>query len=313
MQESFIYVAQTWWEWLIAGYLFLGGLAGMLLPIGYYYWIKEKNKPLNFAGGLGAFLAIVVGIGLLILDLGRPHNAFALFTSPRLNLHSWMTIGTYIIVLFAIFSGLYTIPFLPGLGLLKKKSVRTYVTTVGAIATFLGVATAAYTGFLLAAARGVQFWNNPLLPVLFITSGLSSGLCLYCAIVTPVISGVSPKLLEGVSKIRLQIQRLDAYVIIAELFMLLAYIDTSLWSQPGAAESARKLLYGSFALPFWIGVIVLGLIVPLIILVGYTLRRSEESKKVIFMSALAAWLILIGTFILRYLILAAGVVPVPLT
>lgn len=310
--EEYMFAGQEWWGWVIAGYLFLGGLAGLTLVIAYYYWVTEKNKIMSLAGGLASFVSIVVGIILLLIDLGRPRNVMAMFTSPKLNLHSWMTIGTYIIVLFTIFSGLYTLPFIPGLGLLRKRNLRKYITTVGGIAAFLGLATAAYTGFLLSAARGVQFWNNPLLPVLFLASAMSSGLCFYCALVAPVLLKTSPSFREAAVRIRLALQRLDAYVILGELFILFAYLNISLWSQPGASESARRLISGDLAGAFWIGVVIVGLIIPFIILVGYTLRRKEETTPVIVMSSLAGWLTLIGALILRYLILHAGVIPAPL-
>ncbi len=311
--EEFVFVGQEWWGWIIAGYLFLGGLAGLTLPIAYYYWVREKNRAMSLAGGLASFIAIVVGILLLIIDLGRPQNVMAMFTSPKLNLHSWMTIGTYIIVLFTIFSGLYTLPFIPGLGLLRKREYRKYITAIGGIAAFLGLATAAYTGFLLAAARGVQFWNTPLLPVLFVASAISSGLCLYCAVVSPILLKTSPSFREAAVRIRLELQRLDAYVIIGELFILFAYLNISLWGSPGARESALRLISGDLAAAFWIGVVIAGLIVPLLILLGYTLRRKEESTPVIIMSAIAGWLTLIGALLLRYLILHAGVIPTPIT
>lgn len=310
--EEFVFVSQDWWGWIIAGYLFLGGLAGLTITVAYYYWVREKNRAMSLAGGLTAFLSIVVGIILLIIDLGRPQNVMAMFNSPRLNLHSWMTIGTYIIVLFTVFSGLYTLPFIPGLGLLRKRKYRKYITVVGGIATFLGLATAAYTGFLLAASRGVQFWNTPLLPILFVASAMSTGLCIYCAIVSPILLKTTPSFRESAAKVRLEIQRLDAYVMVGELFILFAYLNVSLWGGPGASESAQRLISGDLAAAFWIGVVLIGLIIPLAILVGYTLRTREETTRVILLSAIAGWLTLIGALLLRYLVLHAGIIPAPL-
>ncbi|MEB3788879.1 MAG: polysulfide reductase NrfD [Desulfurococcales archaeon] len=309
--SEILFVRQEWWETIIAGYLFLGGLAGAIVPVAYYYWIKEKNKMLSLVGGISAFIGIVVGIFLLILDLGIPSHAIEMFISPRLNLGSWMTIGTYIIVLFTIFTGLYTIPFLPWFKIIGGKFTRKQITILGGIASILGLATAAYTGFLLGAAKGIQFWNTPILPILFVASATSSALCFYCAVAAPILLKLYPQFKDIAARVRLQLQRFDLYVMLGELFIIFVYLNIALWGLPGTRESALLLISGSLAPLFWIGVVLIGLVIPIIILWGYTLRIKDERQEVIIASAIAGWMVLIGAFILRYVILTAGVIAVP--
>ncbi len=309
---EFLFVRQDWWETLIAGYLFLGGLAGVIMPVAFYYWVRERNKMLSLIGGISAFIGIVVGIVLLLFDLGLPGNAMELFINSRINLGSWMTIGTYIIVLFTIFTGLYTLPFLPWIGITKGIFSTRQITILGAIASILGLATAAYTGFLLGAAKGIQFWNTPILPILFVASATSSALCFYCAVGAPILLKVYPEFHDIAARVRLELQRLDLYVMLGELFILFVYLNIALWGPPGIRESAKLLISGDLAALFWIGVVIIGLVIPILILWGYTLRIKEETKQVVYASALAGWLVLIGAFILRYVILTAGIIAVPL-
>ncbi len=311
--EAFLFVEQAWWEWIIAGYLFLGGLAGLAMAVAYYYWYKEGNKFIAGSGSVIAFASIVIGLLLLIIDLGRPKNVMALFTSPRLNLTSWMTIGTYIISAFTVVTGIFTLPFLPVVGARFTVALRRATIYLGALAAILGLATAAYTGFLLAAARGVQFWNTPLLPVLFLASALSSGLCVYCAIAAPILLWKAPGFREGAARVRLQLQRLDLYTMVFELFLIFALLAIALEGPPGAAESASRLVSGDLAGLFWAGAVFLGLLVPIFILYFYTLRKPGEDRNVVIASMIAGWLVLIGALILRYTILAAGVIPAPLS
>ncbi len=308
MNDGILFIWQHWWGNLIAGYLFLGGLSGLALPIAYYYWIKERNKVMNAAGSLIAFIGIIVGLILLVMDLKRPEKAYLALISPTLNWKSWMTIGTYIISLYTIFSGLYALPFV-----LRIPSPRftKYPTTIGAVATFLGVATAMYTGFLLGAAKSITFWNTPILPVLFVTSGLSAGLCIYCGI-SPILLKFSKGFEEHAARVRLQLQKMDVYSLIAELFLLFVYLDTAMWGDMGMREAAESILYGSLSYYFWILVVIVGMIIPLILLLGYTLRIKEETRSVVAVSVIAAILILIGSFTLRYVILKAGVIQVSL-
>ncbi len=308
MENGIILVWQHWWGSLIAGYLFLGGLAGLALPIAYYYWIKERNKVMSAVGSLIAFIGIILGLFLLVIDLKRPEKAYLALASPALNWKSWMTIGTYIISLYTIFSGLYALPFIVKV---PSPRVTKYPTVIGAIATFLGVATAVYTGFLLGAIKSITFWNTPILPVLFVVSGLSAGLCIYCA-VSPAVLRLSKGFEKHAARIRLQLQRLDAYSLMTELFLLFVYLDTAMWGDTGMKEAAKSILYGNLAPYFWILVVVVGTIIPLILLFGYTLRIKEESKTAIAISVIAAILILIGSFTLRYVILKAGVIQISL-
>lgn len=313
--DGVVFVGQDWWGWIIAGYLFLGGMAGASVPVAYYFWYRDGNKLVNYSGGIVAFLAMLVGVVLLVMDLGSPGNVMALATSPRLNLGSWMTIGTYIITLYMVATLAYTLQFAPNSsGLLARlKLARRNVTLLGLVTSALGLATAAYTGFLLAAARGVQFWNNPMLPVLFLASATSSGLCgTYCGIVAPILSWRVPQYKQVGTRVRLAIQRFEVYVLIGELFLLFAFLDIALWGPPGAAGPAREILYGSLAPAFWIGVVIIGIVLPLALLLGYTLRVKEENFKVELASALVGWAVVIGGLLLRFIVLDSGVIAVPL-
>ena len=310
-----IFVPQTWWEWVIAGYLFLGGMCGTAIPVAYYFWYKQQNRIVNLGAGFVSFIGMVIGILLLLIDLGRPQNVIHMFISPRLNLTSWMTIGTYIISIYTILAIYYAVHFTPRLskllGALRLK--HRSLTGLGLLTSFFGLSTAAYTGFLLSAAKGVQFWNNPILPILFITSGLSAGLGgVYCGIVSPILKWKMPEAAEKGTPVRLAIQRFETYVLLAELFILFAYLDIAKWSYPGSVKAADTILTGSLAPVFWIGVVLLGIIVPLIVLSGYTLRKHEETLNVEIASLICGWLVILGGLLLRYIILTAGVIPVPL-
>ncbi|MEB3756271.1 MAG: polysulfide reductase NrfD [Desulfurococcales archaeon] len=310
-----VFVPQTWWEWVIAGYLFLGGMCGTAIPVAYYFWHKQQNRIVNLGAGLVSFIGMVLGIILLVIDLGRPQNVIHMFISPRLNLTSWMTIGTYIISIYTILAIYYAIQFTPrlnnALGALKLKHGN--LKALGILTSFFGLSTAAYTGFLLSAAKGVQFWNNPILPILFITSGLSAGLGgTYCGIVSPILRWKMPEAAEKGTNVRIAIQKFESYVLLAELFILFAYLDIAKWSYPGSVKAADTILTGSLAPVFWIGVVILGIIIPFILLTGYTLRIREETLNVEIASFICGWLVIIGGLLLRYIILTAGVIPVPL-
>jgi formate-dependent nitrite reductase membrane component NrfD len=60
------------------------------------------------------------------------------------------------------------------------------------------------------------------------------------------------------------------------------------------------LLSGSFRLTFWVGAIVLGTVVPLLLGLADIKRPSYA------LSAVTAVLVLVGGFLVKYVIMAAG-------
>ena len=65
----------------------------------------------------------------------------------------------------------------------------------------------------------------------------------------------------------------------------------------GAAQSLALLLSGPFSLIFWVGAVAVGLVVPFILQVAA--RRPG-------LVAISAVLILVGGFLVKYVIIAAG-------
>ncbi len=309
--SDILFVEQSWWGWLIAGYLFLGGLAGVAVPVSFYIWYRYRSKRLSYGGGVVAFVAMIIGLLLLLLDLGRPQEVAALFFNPNINSSSWMTIGTYIIVIFTIVTALYIYPLIPWRMPLKAIFGENYIKTTGFIASIFGLTTAAYTGFLLSAAKGVQFWNTAILPILFLLSAASSGICgVYGGIVIPSYHFRNRNDSDSIGKIEIVLRRYELFLLLAELFVLFSYLNVSTWKGPGAVESVNRLITGDLSISFWIGVVLLGFLLPLALLLGYVLRKE---KVPIMFSVVMGASVVIGTFIMRYVILEAGVIPVPLS
>jgi Polysulphide reductase, NrfD len=158
----------------IAGYLFLGGLAGAssVVALG----AQLTGRP-GLARGAKAGAAVAAGLSLaaLVADLGRPTrflNMLRVFkpTSP-------MSVGTWILTAYA-----------PAAMAAAASDITGLLPAVGAAATgaaaLLGPAVASYTGVLLA-DTAVPAWHDAHreLPFLFVSSAATAaaGLGLACA------------------------------------------------------------------------------------------------------------------------------------
>jgi formate-dependent nitrite reductase membrane component NrfD len=74
-------------------------------------------------------------------------------------------------------------------------------------------------------------------------------------------------------------------------------------SRVEAAVSAQYLLAGGYAVAFWVGVVVIGIVAPLALLIW---KAAQHGKVTVSLGLLVAICLLIGGVVLRYAILAAG-------
>ena len=204
-------MGQQAWGWLIAVYLFLGGLgAGSFLIAAFFElrgWRYQKDFcPVALVGSTVSGPLVALGSLLLIFDLGagkmEPWRIFYMFTHPS----SVMTWGIWILTAFIPLAFAYgflelmeVMPFLKRLiskwvpSLITK--TRTYRRWVAAVGSVFAVATAVYTGVLLSiVGPAVPLWSQnvlpflglPMLPILFLVSAVSTGLGLAFDVTAPI-------------------------------------------------------------------------------------------------------------------------------
>jgi len=263
------------WELMIVWYFFLGGIAG-----GAYFTAAIAD---NFGGArdrgvaragylLSLPLVAVCGL-LLIADLGVPTR----FLNMMRTLKVWdpMSIGAWIVGAFGLFtfvSSVLSLSSSPSHAALRRK--------IGLVGIFFGFFLASYTGVLLSNSA-MPFWRDArLMGALFLASGASTGI----AAITLVLFLTGGSAGESWGKLK----HADRYSMLVELLLLAALIAAL-----GAA--ARPLISGHFATLFWGGLIGLGLLLPLALDLLGTRARA--------LGALAAALVLIGGFVLRYVVL----------
>lgn len=249
------------WGWLIAIYLFFGGLgAGSYLTS----FAAEKGllgdaSSLTRVGYYVSAPLVGLGAGLLIFDLGQGLHKPWLIIGMFLNYRSVMTWGIYIL------SAFIGVGLVMGFFAWKRWTPPAMLGKVGA---FLALSTCAYTGLLLAVVKAVPFWNFYLLPVLFLVSALSTGVSL-----TSILAHFEKgELKEG--------KGCQAHLILVglELALLTIFFKYILSGAKGpeAIASADKILHGSLSLYFWGILITLGLVGPFFLYI-YNLRKISRA------------------------------------
>ena len=160
------------------------------------------------------------------------------------------------------------------------------IKAIGILNMLLGAMLGIYTGILLSALGARPLWNSAILGLLFLVSGLSTA----AAFVHLVARNRTER--EFLAKA-------DNAFLTLELFLIGLFMIGLVTSTRVHIESARLLLAGPYAPVFWVFVIALGILIPLIV---QSLAVSHKVRH----TPVAPILVIAGGLILRFVIVAAG-------
>jgi len=276
--------------WKVIAYLFLAGVGGGASIIGTAFHLIRPEEEMAIRGGviLGAPL-VLLGCLLLLFDLGRPQAIFRGFTRPN---KAWISRGAIILTIFMILGGTQFATWIwPFEGLAEYPSLHLFLNVVTGI---FGILTVVYTGLLFDTTRSIPFWSTPILPLLFLVSGISTG----------ILSLVFLLLMVGPSNraaIHLLCQ-VDAFILVFEALVLFFYLH-GMHEVTAARASVRRVVRGDLSPAFWIGVVLVGLAIPFVIEV---FGGSET-----LLMGLASLCGLLGGVYVRYVVVT-GAVKAPL-
>jgi formate-dependent nitrite reductase membrane component NrfD len=280
------------WPVLIDVYFFLGGLAGGAFVIATIATLLDAGR-FRDVSRVGYYLALAALIPcpiILIVDLGVPvrfMNMMRTFnpTSP-MSMGAWALLGFSAC---AFLAALLTL--LEDTG--RARTLALPKTVVGVIGGFFGFFLAAYPGVLLSATAQPLWAGGHALGALFLAVGASTG----AAAIALILMLVGRPATDSVRTLR-------TMLVLSLLLQLVAVVVFVVSVQGSGSLAATRALAaltsGSFGLTFWLGAIVVGSVLPLLLGLVDLKRRSPG------LTALASVLVLIGGFLVKFVIVAAG-------
>ncbi len=277
---------EIWDPLLIGPFLWLAGIAGMG-AVAYVLLRQAKVDNLK-AFSWVLFISIVVALVFVVADLSRPWNLVnalttSFFTGQFGLFRSWMAVGIVLILVAMVLLFLAALRHTTNIKMLNAVVDAGWF---GVLLAAVGVLVMIYSGFLIAAAPGIPFWNTALIPVLWM---LSASVCAL-ALTEQMIHR------DDITKF---IIRAGSGLKVAELIAVLALVNLAIYGGSTAAKtSGWALVYGPLAPAFWVAV---GISTPLAI--GIVSWR-REIKPLLTAGATPA---LIGALMLRIVMLQAGV------
>jgi len=291
--DPFIHV----WGWEIPFYLFLGGLVAGIMIISGYFLFSKRYKETNCACytiPLVSLILLSLGILFLFLDLEHKFFVWRLYTTFKItspmSWGSWILILVYPVIIANLLMGppSYLVNRFPQLN-----KITTYINSrprliqnIGIGNMLLGGMLGIYTGVLLSTMGSRPLWNTSILWVLFLVSGLSSA----AAFVHMIAKNVSEREL---------LAKADNGFLVIELFVIILMLVGLSTSSQAQISAAQLLLGGPFTAQFWVFVVGMGIVIPLIV---QLLAVNHKIKH----TPIAPIMVIIGGLVLRFVIVAAG-------
>ncbi len=303
--------------------LWLAGMAGGAYLVGFLVdrLSGGANKRLfRLATYLGIPLA-VIGVILLIVDLGVPIRFWRLLTEFKLI--TAMSMGTWILMAWVIIAFILVALWWAERFVSEKtlRNMQRLTSLLAGINVVFAVLLMTYTGALLAISSQPLWAGTVILPSLFVVSAISTGvaiLIITALIATAITKGGWTELKLAINQVTgstdwaisnqtvRQLAKTLAVVIVIELVVLIGYaiwLGTS--GMVGAGEALSLLFTGVLAVPFWIGVVLLALLVPFGLLVA-NWGKEIESKVVWRAIVASSACVIVGGLILRAVMAIGG-------
>jgi formate-dependent nitrite reductase membrane component NrfD len=272
------YTRQT--EWIDRRGVFLwiafytGGLGGGLYLVSLFF---------NSLWGMlisWLIIAVIKG-GTHLIYLGKPLRAWRIISRPQT---SWLARGFLFVVAFVGFGAIQLL-----LSWQMSGSAAEIVFKV--LTGIMAFAVAIYTGFVLKNAKGVPFWNSALLPLLFILCGVLGGFGLSVVI---ALNGGGIDLARAEAGSR--------WLLAANILLIVIYLWRASLREAVGKQSVLEQINGSNSAAFWGGVVVLGIIVPVLITIA-SFAVNDLPSALLITGVICE---VIGGLALRYIVLKAG-------
>jgi formate-dependent nitrite reductase membrane component NrfD len=203
------------------------------------------NPETLIPGSLVSFLFLGITLSLLVYKLERPDRFLWVLTRPQWR--SWLTRGA---VTMAIYSGLLATVVLTQLIRGRPPNWLLSLTAVAAAASAL------YSAFLFNQAKGRDLWQSPVLPLHRLSHALVAGAAMLI-LIAPFSTSF-----RGFEDILIQI---FAAGLALNLLALGAEFN-SRHPTEDAEAAAALILTGRYRAHFWLGVFILGNLVPVLFL-----------------------------------------------
>ncbi len=275
------------WGWKVSTYLWTKSISAgafLLAAIAMGFGFVPNSFLFDSVAPLVALVFLGTTLALLVMDLKRPERFLFILLRPQWR--SWLVLGGYILGVYgALLMAWLLIPFM------RWQAFADAIMWAGAGFAILA---AIYSAFLFKQARGRVFWNSLLTPWHLLAQAIIAG-----AAALLIFGSLSALLLNaGIGSTTFRFLQYEligaltahAVLMFGEVFMPEENADKT--------RAARLIAKGIFSRWFWVGAVLVGTLLPVILL----LFGAENEV----LTTLGAVLALAGLLIWEHIWVQAG-------
>ncbi len=261
------------WGWKIAAYLWTKSISAgvMLIPAVCLILEPGLNRPItSIAAPILALIFLAATMALLIFDLKRPDRFFYLLTKP--NLKSWLVLGGYVLTLYGAALAAW---LLAGIFWRRIPQPLVWATAI------LAIASAGYSAFLFAQAKGRDLWQSRLffwhLIVQAIVAGAAAMTFLYFLMPSKSWDDIGPAVMT-------MFALLVSPIVNLAMILLEAFLPHR---NPESRLAAKNMVRGRLKVRFWGLAVGLGSVAPMLLFAFLSVTGAEALYLVIVPCVLA--------------------------
>lgn len=279
-----------WGLWITIDLSSIAMSAGAFALCAVVYLVGLKRfqpvaRTATYIGLIGYTMAVLC----LLLDIGRPDRFWHALV--YWNPHSVLWEVTMCVTLYLCVLSLETLPIIGQSPLMQKRlpkvaNLMTKVHHLAPVLAVVGLCLSMLHQSSLGATYGVlkarPFWYRPDLSVLFMFSAVLGGISL--TTLSSMVAGRLSKRLVVKDELLNTLAHVVGWALIGYLYFRFwdAFSMTYTYA-PGRTEGLNLVTQGPLSFNFWVGEILLGAVIPIVIL----LKKSWRSNPVLRMAALA--------------------------
>jgi formate-dependent nitrite reductase membrane component NrfD len=298
MAEHF--VQPPHWEYWIALYFFVAGIAGGAYTLATLLRIfgSSQDEPTARVAFIWAFPLCVLCAIFLTIDLGQPLRFWHMLvnTTPGaagLNFKAWspISIGSWALLLFSLFA---FVSFLEVLG--KRgtdRSVSGGMVIWNVLGSLVALFLASYTGVVLSVSNQPVWSDSYSIGGLFVASALSAS--------AAFLGWMSRYRTDDALPTEARLAQADGYFVLLELIMIASFFTTL---------AAAGQLWRELATPWVIGwILIIASCIPPLLSLGGRVRYASSGgaaaavRVVAGVNLLASLGVIVGVLILRFVVI----------
>ena len=250
---------------------------------------RTAYKPLGRLSGLLAIALLLGGLAVLVLDLGRPDRLIVAMTAY--NFKSIFAWNIFLYIGFLVLIAAY-------LWVQMERRMNRYAPALGLVALIWRLVLTTGTGSIFGFLVAREAYDAAVMAPLFIAMSLSLGLAMFILVLIKVCwwerREIGAALIDRLGRL------LGLLVAVVLYFTAVQHLTNLYAAEHGGVERFLLLDGGVYTALFWLGQVVLGSLVPLVLV--FVLRTGPALLRV----GLASALVILGGFAQVYVIVIGG-------